>query len=170
VCFGTRGVLWRKSHDVEIVQDAGSLFNTGGKENGSLGGKKGYIYVSSCYFPVQLVRYDNFDSHPAFCWLMNTHRPSLLFAHPPGTSWMRSLKTSFSTRGEASLRCQALLLHNTRLLLLRSCASRSKLSSSQVVPTVQPSNTATNMPSGGKSTCNWCHRIENRSLFALWCV
>jgi len=24
-------------------------------------------------------------------------------------------------------------------------------------------------PSSGKSTCNWCHRIEHTSLFALWC-
>jgi len=34
---------------------------------------------------------------------------------------------------------------------------------------VQPSNTATNMPSGGNSTCNQCQKIENTSLFALQC-
>jgi len=53
VCFGTRGVVLYKSHDVEIVQDAvcliaGGVFNTGGKENGGVGRKKGYIYMSSC--------------------------------------------------------------------------------------------------------------------------
>jgi len=48
VCIGTRGVVLGKSRDVEIVQDAGSVFNMGGKENGGVGGKKGYIYSSSC--------------------------------------------------------------------------------------------------------------------------
>jgi hypothetical protein len=33
---------------VEKVEDAGGVFNTGGKENGGEGGKKGYIYSSSC--------------------------------------------------------------------------------------------------------------------------
>jgi len=40
VCFGTRGVVLCKSRDVEIVQDAGSVFNMGRKENGCVGGKK----------------------------------------------------------------------------------------------------------------------------------
>jgi len=48
VCLGTRGVVLCKSHDVEIVQDAAGVFNRGGKVNGSVGGKKGYIYSSSC--------------------------------------------------------------------------------------------------------------------------
>jgi len=30
VCFGMRGVVLCKLHDVEIVQDAGGVFNTGG--------------------------------------------------------------------------------------------------------------------------------------------
>ena len=74
--FGTRGVILCKSHDVKIVQDAGGVFNMGGKENDGVGGKKGYIYSSSCDFLVQLVRYDNFDSYPAFCCLTNTKRHS----------------------------------------------------------------------------------------------
>jgi len=45
--LGKRGVVLYKSHDVKIVQDAGGVFNTGGKENGGVGGKKGYIYSSS---------------------------------------------------------------------------------------------------------------------------
>ena len=32
----------------ERVEDAGGVLNTGGKENGGEGGKKGYIYSSSC--------------------------------------------------------------------------------------------------------------------------
>jgi len=37
-----------KSRDVESVENAGGVFNTGGKENNGVGGKKGYIYSSSC--------------------------------------------------------------------------------------------------------------------------
>jgi len=103
VCSGTRGVVLCKSRDVEIVQDDGGVFNTGGKDNGGVGGKKGYIYSSSYDFLVQLVSYDNFDSYPVFCWLTNTQRPSLQLGQPPGTSLMRSLETRFSTRGEERL-------------------------------------------------------------------
>ena len=74
-----------------------------------------------------------------------------------------------STRGKESLRCWVMLLHHTPLISLRPRASRSKLSSSQVVPTVKPSNTATNTPSGGRITRNRCHTIDNMSLFALRC-
>jgi len=48
VCFKTRRVGLCKSRDVEIVQDAGGMFKTGGKENGGVGGKNRYIYSSSC--------------------------------------------------------------------------------------------------------------------------
>ena len=50
------------SHYIQIVEDAGGVFNRGEKGNGGVGGKKGYIYSSSCNFWVQLVRYDDFDS------------------------------------------------------------------------------------------------------------
>jgi len=79
-----------------------------------------------------------------FCWLTNTKRPRRHLAEPPGTSWTTSLEKRFGTRGEGSLRRQALHLHHTIFLPLRPRASRSKLGSSQVVPNVQPSNTATN--------------------------
>jgi hypothetical protein len=48
MCFGTRGVGWCKSHRVEIVQDAAGVFNIGEKDSEGVGGKKGYIYSSSC--------------------------------------------------------------------------------------------------------------------------
>jgi len=48
VCFRMRGIVLCKSRDVEIVQDAASAFNMGGKENSGVGRKKGYIYSSSC--------------------------------------------------------------------------------------------------------------------------
>ena len=55
MCFGMRGVVLCKYRDVEIVQDAGSVINMGGTENGGVGEKKSYIYSSSCDFLVQLV-------------------------------------------------------------------------------------------------------------------
>jgi hypothetical protein len=33
---------------VARVEDAGGVLNTGGKENGGEGGKRGYIYSTSC--------------------------------------------------------------------------------------------------------------------------
>jgi len=42
-----RGVVLCKSPDVEIVREAASVFNTGRKNNGGVGGKKRYIYSSS---------------------------------------------------------------------------------------------------------------------------
>ena len=143
VCFGTRGVVLCKSRDVDIVQDAGGVFNTGSKENGGVGGKK-REWRCRREEGIYILEFLQFDSYPGCCWLMNTKRPSLHVAHPPSTSGMRSLETRSSTRGDDTLRHRALLWHHIPHLPLRPRASRSKLSSSQVVPTVQPSNTATN--------------------------
>jgi len=170
VCFRTRSVVLCKARDVKIVQGAGGVFNMWGKENRGVGWKKGYTYSGSCDFLVQIVSIDNVDSYPTFCWLTKTKRPTLHLAQPPGTSWWWSIETRFSTRGDESLWHRMLLVNYTPHWLLRPCASWSKLSGSQVVPTVQPSNAATNTPSGGKSTLNWYHMIENKSLFALWCM
>jgi hypothetical protein len=52
VCFGMRRVVLCKSLVVERVQDAGGVFNTGGKHNGGEGRKKRCIYSSSCDFLV----------------------------------------------------------------------------------------------------------------------
>jgi len=141
----------------------------GGTDKGSVGGKKGYIYPSSGDFLVQLVRHDTFDSYSVFCWLMNTKRPSCHFTQPPGASWMTSIETRFSTHGADRLQRRALLLHRIPPVPLRPRASRSTQCSSQVVPTVKTSNTATITPSGEKSTPNLCLRIENTSLFDLRC-
>jgi len=164
VCFGMRVIVLCKSCDVKISQDAGGVYNMGGKENGGVGGKKGYIYSSSDDLLVQLVRQDTFHSYPAFGWLTNTKRPSHYLAQPPGTTWTTNVETRFSTRSEDNLRRQTFLLHRT---LLTPCSSRSKLSRSQVASTVERSNTATNTPSGGNSMHNWCYRMENTSLSAL---
>jgi hypothetical protein len=78
------------------------VFSTGRTENGGVGGKKGYIFPSSCDFFVQLVRHDNFNSYLVFSLLMNTKQPSLHHAQPLGTPGMRSIEMRFSTRVEAS--------------------------------------------------------------------
>jgi len=63
VCFGTRGVLWCKSHDLEIVQDDGGVSNMGGKENGGVHGKKGYIYSCFCVLIVKAYK----TAEPSSC-------------------------------------------------------------------------------------------------------
>jgi hypothetical protein len=137
MCFVMRGVVLWTSCDVEIVQDAACVCITGGTDNGGLGGKPGYIYICSGDFLVQ-------GSTCVFCWLTNTKLSRLRLAAPPGTSWTSSLETRFSTRGEDSLQQQVLLWDLIPRLPLRPSSSRSKLSSSQVAPTVQPSITTTN--------------------------
>jgi len=85
VCFGTRGVVLCKSRDVEIVQDAGGVVNTGRKANEGVGGKK---RESRCRWGegIYILEVLRFDSYPAFCWLMNTKWPSLHLAQQPSTS------------------------------------------------------------------------------------
>jgi len=148
VCFETRGVVLCNSRDVEIVQNAGGVFNCWRCV------QYWRIRESRCRREegIYILEFLRVGSYPAFCWLMNTKRPILHLAQPPGTSWMRSLEMRFSTRGEDSLRRWALLWHHIPLLPLRPSASRSTLSSSEVVPCVQPSNTATNAKQWKKHT------------------
>jgi hypothetical protein len=82
VCFRTRGVVLCKSHDVEIVQDAGGLFNYWRcvyyrRKRESRGSREEGIY---------LLEFLRLGSYPALCWFLNTKRPSLHLAQPPGTS------------------------------------------------------------------------------------
>jgi hypothetical protein len=48
VSFGRRGVDLTTTPYVERVKNVGGVVNMTGKENGGDGGKKGYIYSSSC--------------------------------------------------------------------------------------------------------------------------
>ena len=74
----------RKSRAVEIVQNAGGVFNLERQENeGEYGKKRDWscrrqegIYIRQCL---------RFDSYPAFCWSMNTKRSSLHLAQQPST-------------------------------------------------------------------------------------
>jgi hypothetical protein len=69
------GVVLCKSHDVEIVLDAGSLFDCrqcfyrGGKENGGDGGKKGYINSAFYYLCIFWVVFDTAQNmaRPSSC-------------------------------------------------------------------------------------------------------
>jgi hypothetical protein len=69
VSFGTRVVILCKSCVVERVQDAGGVFNMGGKQNGGEGRKKGYIYLSSCDILVKLVLLvtEHKTAQPSWC-------------------------------------------------------------------------------------------------------
>jgi len=51
-----QGVVLRNSRGVEIVQDAGGVYNTGGKGNEAVGRKKGYVYSSFCDF-IHILRF-----------------------------------------------------------------------------------------------------------------
>jgi hypothetical protein len=104
VYFGMGGVVLCMSRDVEIVQDAAGVCDMGGKDNGGVGRKKGYIYSSSGDCLVHC-------SPREFCWSTNTKRPSLHCAAPPSTSWTTSLETRFCTPSEDSLQHRPLLLH-----------------------------------------------------------
>jgi len=55
VCCAMRDVFYCKSHDVEIDQDAVSVFDNWGKENGGVGGKNRYINSRSYNILVELV-------------------------------------------------------------------------------------------------------------------
>jgi len=170
VWFGTLGAAMYKSGNFQIVQDGGSVFRTEGRENGGVGRKKGYICLSFCDFLVQLVTYDSFHSYSAFCWLRNIKRPSLHHTKPPGTSEKRNIQSRFRTCRAAMCQQWGLLLNYTPFVPLRPCASLNKWSCSQVVQTVQPSNTASNTHSVGNSTQYWRRWIENTSLFTFRCL
>jgi len=126
-----------------MVQDAGGVFNTGRKENGPVGRKK-RKWRSRREEGIYILEFLRFDSYPAFRLLLNTTWPSLHLAEPAGTSGVRSLETRFRTRGDDSPQYRAFFWHHIPSLALRPDASRSKLSSSQVDATMQPSNRTTN--------------------------
>jgi len=133
VYFGKRGIVLCKSRDVAIRMLSVCIV---WEERERRCRQEEWIHI------LEFQRF--LGSTCEFCWSTITKRPSLHLAEPPGASRTTSLETKFSTRREGSLQCRALRLHHTSFLLLRPRASWSKLSSSQVLPAVQPSNMATN--------------------------
>jgi hypothetical protein len=146
MCCGTQGgVLW-KLCDFEIYQDGGGVINFG--RCVSYGRK--IEWRCRWEHGIHILQYLRFGSYLALCWLMNTKWPRLHHVQPPGPWWMRRLKARISTRSEDCLLHWALLWDLIPHLQLRPRAFWSKLSSSQVVPTVEPCNTATNALQGKK--------------------
>jgi hypothetical protein len=92
-----------------VVRNAGGLCNAGGKHRAGVGEKKGYLELSTCDFKVHLARYDNFDSHPVVCWLINITGSIFHLS----LSWRifsrRNLETRLITRNEDILKYQAML-------------------------------------------------------------
>jgi hypothetical protein len=50
------------------------VYNTVGKENGGVGGKKGYIYSSSGYFLVQLVSFVGYRTQNGPAFILQNHQ------------------------------------------------------------------------------------------------
>ena len=57
---------------VERVEDAGGVINMGGKENGGEGGKKGYIYSSSCD-SIHILRFVGYRTQNGPAFLLDNH-------------------------------------------------------------------------------------------------
>ena len=71
MCCGTRVVVLCKSRDVEIVQDAGGVFNSW--PSVSYAAKRDLrCRLEQMIYILEFLR---FSSYPAFCWLMSTKRP-----------------------------------------------------------------------------------------------
>jgi len=130
----------------------------GRKENGGVGGKKGDIYSSSCdLFHILRVVGQWTQTGPAII-LHNNQAP-----HEWGAS-RRDLVVAVTIVCDAR-RCFGITYHLYRSDLVHLGANWVVLKLSQQCnhPTRLPT------PSGGTSTRNWCHGIENTSLFALLC-
>jgi len=84
VCCGTRGVVLCNSHDVEIVQDAGSVFNPGRTDNGAVG-RKNIQWKGWQEEVIYILEFLRSNSYLALCWLINRKRPSLHLAQPPSS-------------------------------------------------------------------------------------
>jgi len=93
---------------------------------------------------IYILEFLQFDPYAAFGWLMNTKQPSLHLGKQPGTLRIRRLDIRSSTPATDSVPHWPFQWHLLTHLLLRSFASQSKLSISQLVPTGQPSNQAAN--------------------------
>jgi len=66
VLFGTRGVVLCKSPDVDIVQDASSVFDRGRQGNRGVGGKESE-WRCTWEEGIYILEFLRFDSYPACC-------------------------------------------------------------------------------------------------------
>ena len=72
-CFGTRGIVLCKSGDVKRVQDAGGVFSMRRTANRVVGGRKGYIYSSSCDL-IHILRFAGQSTHNGPAFLLHNHQ------------------------------------------------------------------------------------------------
>jgi len=158
VCFKTRGVILCESRDVEKVQDAGGVSNMWGKENGGLGGKKGYIY-SSAHDLIHILCFVGKWTQNGPAFILHNHK----YLHEWGAS-RQDLVLAVRTVCNAG-HCIGISFHFYCSDLLHLGANWVVLTLFQLCqhPTGLP------MPSSRKSTRNWCHRIDNTSLFSVQC-
>jgi len=72
VCFGTTGVVLCNSRDVESIADAGGGLTTGRKDIGGVGGKKGYIYSSSCHL-IHILHFLAYRTQNGLAFILHNH-------------------------------------------------------------------------------------------------
>jgi len=138
---------------------AGGVFNTEGIENTGVGGNKWLIYSSSCDL-IHILRFLRWGTQNGPAIILHNHQSP----HEWGAS-RRDLVLMVRTVSDSG-RCFGITDHfyHSDLVHLKANWVVLKLSELCNHPTQLPA------PSSGKSTRNWCHRMENTSLFALRCV
>jgi hypothetical protein len=75
IWFETRGVVLCKPSDVENVQAAAGVFNTGRNISGGVGGRK-RGWKCRGKDGIYILEFLRVELYPVFCWLMNTNWPS----------------------------------------------------------------------------------------------
>jgi len=158
------GVFWNeRCCFVQVTwcwdQDTVGVYTMGGKENGGVGEKMGYIWSSSGDYLVQ---------HLGLVGSWTQNGPAIILQnHQPPHVWQAlrwDLVLTEQTVNDAG-HCICIPHHFNRSDLVH-------LGANWVVPRLsQLYNHPAWLPmsSSEKSTCNWCHRIENTSLFSLRC-
>jgi hypothetical protein len=151
-------VLW-KSHDVEIVLGAGGLLITCGIENEGVGAMKGYIYFSSCDLTHILWRVD---------W-RSQNRTAIILNHHQAPHECGASRHNLVPVGRTVCHvwhCFGITYHFYHSDLVHRVANWVALKFLELCK----HQTSRILPSGGHITHNWCHQIENTSLFTLQCI
>ena len=156
------GVFWNERHcfvQVTWCQDQGavSVYNTRWQDKGGVGGKMGYIYCSSGICIVQLGSLVGYRTQNGPAFILQNHVP------PHARQALRLDLVLADRRDYYAWRCFGITCHSYRSDLAHLGVNLvvSRLPEQCKYPTQLPT------PSNGKSTCNWCHRIQNMTLFAL---
>ena len=149
---------WRCVYLLAVCLIAGGVFNSGGEEIRCVGGKKGYIYSSSCDL-IHILRFVGSWKQSSSAFNVHNYQAP----HEWG-NLRRDLGHAVRTVCDAG-RCFGISYHFYHSDLVHLGANWVVLKLSRLCnhPTWLP------IPSSGQSTCNWWHGIENTSLFTLRC-